>query len=44
MFEPIGLAFLLEDGRGRWWALVCIHNDPEHALVQSGARLLAREP
>lgn len=46
------LAFLLEDGRGRWWALVGIHNDPQEplvearllGLVESAARLLAREP
>jgi hypothetical protein len=46
------LAFLLKDGRGRWWALVGVHNDPQEALaearladlVASAARLLAREP
>ncbi|MEY2746034.1 MAG: hypothetical protein RL112_1076, partial [Planctomycetota bacterium] len=46
------LAFLLEDGRGRWWALVGIHNDSQEplvearlmGLVESAARLLAREP
>lgn len=46
------LAFLLKDGRGRWWALVGIHNDAQALLdearltnlVESAARLLARDP